>query len=365
MSNMTTDPHHPKAKKPPNGAVAADPNVIRMSFGDHLDELRKRLLLAIMAPIPLFIIVFIFSDDIIDWFLLPLYAALEEADLPKAVQVLTPPEFLLTQMKVGFIGALILSCPWLFWQAWLFIRPGLFPHERRFVYLLLPGSCILSIGGIALMYFAMLPLMLRVLILFGAALNPSPVLVNEAVESVTTSDLTKLAVVEQMPEAVTVGDAWVKMPERLLQIALPQTGSDGSTNELLIVSVPLPQGSTAIEQQFRLADYISFVLVLMLGICIAFQMPLVVMLLGWLNIASASWFKKRRKYALLVCAITSAILTPADAISMFLMLIPLYGLYEFGIVLLQILPAHRVISGKFFGSVANTTSDDEDETGDK
>jgi Tat protein translocase TatC len=351
MSNMTTDPHHPEAKKPPSGAVAATPA--------DLNELRKRLLLAIMAPIPLFIIVFIFSDDIIDWFLLPLYAALDEADLPKAVQVLTPPEFLLTQMKVGFIGALILSCPWLFWQAWLFIRPGLFPHERRFVYLLLPGSFILSIAGIALMYFAMLPLMLRVLILFGAALNPSPVLVNQAVESVTTSNLTKLAVVEQMPEAVSVGDAWVKMPERLLQIAVPQTGSDGSTNELLIVSVPLPQGSTAIEQQFRLADYISFVLVLMLGICIA------LMLLGWLNIASASWFKKRRKYALFVCAITSAILTPADAISMFLMLIPLYGLYEFGIVLLQILPAHRVISGKFFGSVANTTSGDEDETGDK
>lgn len=330
--------------------MSSDPSTFRMSFGDHLDELRKRVLLALLAPIPLFIVVFIFSDDIIDWFLIPLYTALDEADLPRAVQVLTPPEFLLTQMKVGFIGALVLSCPWLFWQAWLFISPGLFPHERRFVYLLVPGSFILCVSGIALLYFAMLPLMLRVLILFGAALNPSPVLVDQALDSTVNSDLTKLAIVDQMPETLTAGDAWVKMPERLLQIAVPAS-DDGQSGELLVVSLPLPHGSAAIEQQFRLADYISFIMVLMLGICIAFQMPLVVMLLGWLNIASASWFKKRRKYALFVCAIVSAILTPADAISMFLMLIPLYGLYELGIILLQLVPAQKIISGKFFGSV--------------
>ena len=103
-----------------------------------------------------------------------------------------------------------------------------------------------------------------------------------------------------------------------------------------------------IAQQFRLSDYIGFVLLMFLAIVIAFQMPLVVLLLGWLGLASTAWLKRQRKYALLVCGVVSAIITPADVISMIVMLVPLYTLYELGILLLMIAPASKVAEGRVF-----------------
>ena len=97
-----------------------------------------------------------------------------------------------------------------------------------------------------------------------------------------------------------------------------------------------------VAQIFRLNSYINFVLLLLLGITVAFQMPLVILLLGWLGVVSPDGLARQRKYALLACALVAAITTPADIVSMLMMLIPLYLLYELGIFLLRVLPASRV-----------------------
>ncbi|MDP6891167.1 MAG: twin-arginine translocase subunit TatC, partial [Phycisphaerales bacterium] len=86
-------------------------------------------------------------------------------------------------------------------------------------------------------------------------------------------------------------------------------------------------------------------LALLLGVSLAFQLPLVMLLGGWLGLLTAAMLRSKRRWALLVCGIVAAITTPADAFSMLLMLIPLYGLYEFGILLVAILPADRVARG--------------------
>jgi hypothetical protein len=75
-------------------------------------------------------------------------------------------------------------------------------------------------------------------------------------------------------------------------------------------------------------------------------MPLVVVLLGWLGLASVDWLRAHRRYALFICGIVSAVITPStDIISMLVMLGPLYGLYELGIVLLTFAPAAKVADG--------------------
>ena len=97
-----------------------------------------------------------------------------------------------------------------------------------------------------------------------------------------------------------------------------------------------------VAQQFQLSSYLSFVLLLMMAIAIAFQMPLVLLLLGWVGIVTPQWLRDRRKYALAVLAVISVLITPQDIISMLMMLVPLYMLYEVGIAMMAWLPASRV-----------------------
>ena len=127
------------------------------------------------------------------------------------------------------------------------------------------------------------------------------------------------------------------MPEGVLNVAV--ASGDGTTLESL--TVPMNHGSL-ISQQFQLSTYLSFVIMLMFSIAVAFQLPMVMLLLGWLGVAKASWLRKNRRYALLILAVLSAFITPQDIISMLMMLVPLYFLYELGIQLIVWVPTSRV-----------------------
>ena len=98
-----------------------------------------------------------------------------------------------------------------------------------------------------------------------------------------------------------------------------------------------------ISQQFQLSSYLSFVIVLMLAIAIAFQLPMVMLLLGWIGVADPDWLKNNQKIrtsSVSICI--SALITPQDVISMLMMLIPLYLLFELGIQLIIWVPAGKV-----------------------
>ena len=318
--------------------MPSHPDQYRMAFGDHLDELRRRLLIGLLAPVPLTFLLFFMSDTLLEWLILPLLHVQEAYGFARQLQVLSPPEFLIMKIKVSIIGALLLSVPWLLWQGWLFIGPGLFPRERRFVYFLLPGSAILIAAGTALMYFFMLPLMLEVLMSIGGGLT-APATLIETTAATTTTGLGSLPLLEAMPEAPVAGSAWVLMPHGMLQVAVPE-----SEGVLRILQLPL-EGTDAVAQIFQLTSYINFVLILLLGIALAFQMPLVIVLLGWTGLVGTSTLRAKRKWALLICSVVAALTTPADVISMAFMLIPLYLLYELGILLLVFVPASRLSEG--------------------
>jgi len=320
-----------------------------MSLGDHLEELRRRLILALAAPIPLFIIFFFFSDTLVNLLLMPVYRVLARHGLPVEMQVLSIPEFLMAQMKLSFIAALVVTAPWVLYQAWLFIAPGLYQKEKRFVHLLFPGSAVLTSAGVATLYFGMLPVMLEVLVLLGSDTRLSidrPPLPPAVVEALSASAAVPVRV--QPPAEVQPGMVWLTAPELKLHVAIvrePTTGGDPAGVE--VVEVP-PPAVGRVTQAFRVSYVIDFVLMMLLATVVAFQLPLVLLLLGWLGIVERAWLQAHRRHALFVLAIISAVITPADVVSMFVMLIPLYALYELGIILIRLAPAHRVRAGGIF-----------------
>ena len=314
-----------------------------MTFGDHLDELRRRVILALAVPLPLCIIAFFLSDWLIEWLLLPVFRVLRQHNLPSDLQVLSPPEFLVTKFKLSVIAALILSGPWILWQAWEFIRPGLYRHERRFVRFLVPGSAILTAAGIGLMYYVMLPLMLHVLIMFAKNIevDPGGPALDERVQQFLAS-ADHVAIRTNQPPSPRSGEVWLLVPQMHLYVAVADT--DGAVGPVLVPRVQ----SGGIEQIFRVSSVVNFTLLLMLGIVIAFQMPLVILLLGWLGLVTTSALRAKRKYALFFCGVTAAVITPQDAVSMIMMLIPLYALFELSILMLAVAPASAVAEGAVF-----------------
>lgn len=337
-----------------------------MSFGDHLEELRRRLILAAAVPLPIAFVLFAFASTIRDLLSAPALEAMTANGLPARMQALGPAEVLTTDLKLSFVGAIVLSAPWIVWQTWKFIEPGLYREERRFVHLLLPGSAVLTLSGLAFLYWVMLPLMLQVLIAFGvpgpgdAFGIPDP---GDRIAEVASEGGPVFPVLTEPPARPAPGQVWIDAATRSLMVVVPVAGADDSFE---LLSTPLSRAGT-ISQEFRLGEYMSFVLTLALAIAVAFQMPLVILLLGWVGIVDRLTLQRQRRYALLVCAVLGAVLTPADVVSMVLLFIPLYVLYELGIVLLRFAPADRVASGTvlggFGGSKASRTSDHDGRAG--
>lgn len=330
------------------------PDAYTMSLGDHLEELRKRVFLALIAPIPLAVVIFFFSDPLIQLLIDPVLDVLRRRGLPPMLQTLYPAEVMVLQLKLSIIAALVVSFPWILWQLWLFIQPGLYPHERRFVYLLLPGSFILSILGTLLLYFVMLPLTLEVLISIGSAFQMEAPRIDPRAAAVLESQ-PFIEVRTQPPPELAPGQAWLEWPSLELRVAVAgETLGDGSAAPPEVVTIERSTLS-GLRQEFQVSAYIDFVLLMLLGTVLAFQMPMVVMLLGWVGLASPEWLGKRRKYAILVCAFIAAIVTPSpDVISMLVMFVPLYGLYELGIILLRVFPARAVAEGPRWAQVFRT-----------
>ena len=167
-----------------------------MSIGDHFEDLRKRVLLSIIPPLPLAVFFFLIADPIVRWFLVPLYSVLEKHGLPTQVQVLSPPEFLIAEMKIALGAAVLVAGPWILYQIWKFVSPGLHAQERRFVYFLIPFSTLLGFVGLALMYYIMLPIILNFMVTMAGnvEMNDTSIAVSDSMSSIV------FPIVETNPE---------------------------------------------------------------------------------------------------------------------------------------------------------------------
>ncbi len=95
-------------------------------------------------------------------------AAADKIDRPVTLNV---QEAFVTYMKVSFIAGLVVASPWVFFQLWLFVAAGLYPHERKYIYTYLPMSVVLFLGGIAFCFYAVLPTVLDFLLGFNSRMQ--------------------------------------------------------------------------------------------------------------------------------------------------------------------------------------------------
>lgn len=304
-----------------------------MSFGDHLEELRRRLVFALLGPIPILIVCLAFGGPILEFIVVPLEAQLRASGQPVRLLATSPVESFGAYLKVAMATAVLISAPWILYQAWLFVAPGLYHNEKRFVYFLMPASALLTTAAIVFLYYVMLPVMLRFFIVFGSFMVQTHTPVAPLPPDVV---LPSIPVLSADPPAPNPGEMWLN--ETLRELRIAATASDGTT---AVFRMPMDVGGT-IAQQYRIGEYVNLVFGMAIVFAIAFQLPIAMLLLGWTGIIEAKDLKPWRKHALFVCVIAGAIFTPADPGSMVLLAAPLYLLFELGLVLMQFVSTRRV-----------------------
>lgn len=120
----------------------------------HLVELRTRLLRSISAILLAFVALIYFSNDIYDFVARPLLSQLPEGTSMIATDVATP---FITPIKLTLVVSFFVAIPYLLYQAWAFIAPGLYQHERRLVMPLVASSAVLFYAGMAFTYYVVFP----------------------------------------------------------------------------------------------------------------------------------------------------------------------------------------------------------------
>ena len=229
-----------------------------MSLGDHLEELRARLILAILGLAVALIVCLSFGKFIISFMERPYIKTMGEQ---ARLQSIAPTDGFISYMDISMIAAVVVASPWIFYQLWQFIAAGLYPHEKRYVYMAAPFSAVLFIAGALFFIFIIAPFTLRFLVMF-----------NKSVLGVTSN--------------------------------------------------------------FTFKNYVSFVAAMMLVFGVAFQTPIAIFFLNKTGLVSVRALCKARKYVFLAIVVIAAAATPgSDLISLFALTIPMYLLFELGILL--------------------------------
>jgi sec-independent protein translocase protein TatC len=138
-----------------------------MNLGDHLDELRARLILALAGLAAGLIISAFFGNYFLALLLKPYEAAFLDARLEPHIQGITVAGPFMIYMKVVIVMAALITSPWLFYQLWAFIAAGLYKNERQFVYKIVPFSAFLFITGTLFFLFVIAPMTMKFFITFN------------------------------------------------------------------------------------------------------------------------------------------------------------------------------------------------------
>ena len=237
----------------------------------HLLELRTRLMRAFIAVILVFIPCAFYSNQLFEWLSHPLLMQLPANSVLISTSITAP---FTTPLKLAFVAALVVAMPYVLYELWAFVAPGLYRHEKGFAVPLLVSSVILFYVGVAFAYFVVFPL------IFGFFVSTTP---------------------------------------------------------------------HGVQLMADISMYMEFVLVLLFSFGIAFEVPVAVVLLVAMGLVPLAKLTQIRGYVLIAVFVIAAILTPPDAISQTVMAIPMYLLYEGGILFARLLVRSRDRKNKIHG----------------
>lgn len=234
-------------------------NTPQETFISHLVEMRDRLLRAVIAIVVLFVLLFPWAQDLYALLAKPMLAALPQGGQMIATEVTTP---FFVPIKVTMMTAFLLALPWVFYQAWAFIAPGLYQNEKRIGVPLVIASVVLFLMGMAFAYFLVFP------VVFGFIVGVAP---------------------------------------------------------------------AGVAVMTDIGKYLDFVMTLFLAFGITFEVPVAVVLLVKMGMVSIAKLREIRPYVIVGAFVVGAIFTPPDVISQFMLAVPMWILYELGIIVASII----------------------------
>lgn len=233
------------------------------TFIAHLIELRDRLLRMVVGFLVAFVCLFPFANKLYTLLAQPLISRLPAGGQLIATAVTTP---FFVPMKVAMLAAVVLSLPFTLYQAWSFVAPGLYTHEKRLVLPLVIASTLLFLTGMAFAYFLVFP------VIFGFIVGTAP---------------------------------------------------------------------AGVAVMTDIGNYLDFVITLFLAFGIAFEVPVVVVVLVRMGMVKIEVLQDIRSYVIVGAFVIGAIFTPPDVVSQMMLAVPLWLLYEAGIIAARLLEKNR------------------------
>jgi sec-independent protein translocase protein TatC len=233
------------------------------TFLSHLIELRTRLVRSLLAVGVAAIPMLYFSSELYDLLAMPLIHSLPQGSRMIATGVITP---FLIPMKIAFMGAFLVALPYVLYQAWAFVAPGLYSHEKRLALPLVVSSTLLFVVGMMFCYF----------VVFGKVFA---------------------FIAHFAPKSISVA------PD--------------------------------------IEAYFNFVLGMFLAFGLAFEVPVVVVVLVISGLVSVQQLREWRGYVVVAIFVVAAIVTPPDVVSQISLALPMCLLYEAGIVFAQLAARRR------------------------
>ena len=229
------------------------------TFISHLVELRDRLLRAVISVIVVFLALFHWANDLYTLLAQPLLHALPKGGQLIATEVTAP---FFVPIKVTMMAAFLIALPYILYQVWAFIAPGLYSHEKRLGIPLIVASVLLFFCGMSFAYFLVFP------VVFGFIAGVAPVGVA------VMTDISK---------------------------------------------------------------YLDFVLTMFMAFGITFEVPVIVVLLVKTGFVSVAKLREIRPYVVVGAFVIGAIFTPPDVVSQTMLAVPLWLLYEIGIIVASLI----------------------------
>ena len=223
-------------------------------FMAHLIEFRDRMLRAIASIALIFIGLFSFSNELYLYVSEPLRQYLPESSTMIATDVTSP---FLTPFKLTLVLSLFAAMPYVLYQVWAFVAPGLYKREKKIVIPLFCSSVVLFYAGMAFAYYVVFPLVF----MFFTSVGPEGVSIMTDIRS-----------------------------------------------------------------------YLDFVLKLFFAFGISFEIPIAVVILSWMGAVDPDSLAKKRPYVFILCFVFGMLLTPPDILSQTLLAIPMWLLFEIGIM---------------------------------
>ncbi|MGA8594241.1 MAG: twin-arginine translocase subunit TatC [Bryobacteraceae bacterium] len=202
VSRPSTPPPPPPPKPPVPGGEADDEEegMLRMSFMEHLEELRSRILRALVGVGVAFLVSLTFSNELWRIIQAPATQALKHLGYaPKLVQITPMEVFTIVWFKMPMLVSLFLGSPWVLYQAWAFISPGLYKRERRYAVPFILCTAGLFVGGGLFAYFVAFRYGIEFLLGIGRSIDVAPMVSIETYFDLFVNVILGVALVFEMP----------------------------------------------------------------------------------------------------------------------------------------------------------------------